>query len=65
MELFYQLSFEVEFNHEKEIKFAYCIPYTYADLMADMKFIRSAAEIGSIGRSLTGVDIPVVIIGRQ
>jgi hypothetical protein len=55
----------VETEGEQEIKFAYCIPYTYSDLRRDIKAISSVAEVGSIGNSLTGVEIPMVMIGKQ
>lgn len=51
---YYELSFEIEFNGEEEVKFAYCIPYTYSDLMAELKFISAVAEVSTLGQSLTG-----------
>jgi murein tripeptide amidase MpaA len=62
---FYELSFEVEFKGEEEVRFAYCIPYTYSDLLRDLKEISSVAEVGVMGQSLTGVDIPIVLIGEH
>ena len=43
MRKFYELSFEIETKGEEEIRFAYCIPYTYSDLMRDIRSISSVA----------------------
>lgn len=33
MATFFELSFEFEFKEDEDVKFAYCIPYTYSDLL--------------------------------
>lgn len=62
---FFELSFEVEFRGEEELRFAYCIPYNYSDLLRDLKQISSVAEVGTLGQSFTGVNIPLVMIGKH
>lgn len=62
---FYELSFEVQFKGEEEILFAYCIPYTYSDLLKDIKQISSVAQIATLGQTFTGVNIPLVMIGKN
>ena len=52
---FYELSFTVDFKEGEEIKFAYCIPYTYSDLLREMKLIETIAEVGILGQTLTGI----------
>lgn len=52
---YYELSFEIEFNGEDEVRLAYCIPYTYSDLLVDLKSISSVAEVSTLGQSLTGI----------
>ena len=52
---FYELSFTVDFKEDEEIKFAYCIPYTYSDLLREMKLIETIAEVGILGQTLTGI----------
>ena len=54
------------------MKFAYCIPYNYSDLLKDLKEISGIAEVGSVGRTLTGIclltkgiNIPIVMIGKD
>jgi len=39
---------------EEEIRLAYCIPYTYSDLLKDIKSIENIAEIGILGQTLSG-----------
>ena len=36
------------------MKFAYCIPYNYSDLLRDLREINSVAEVASLGQTLTG-----------
>ena len=62
---FYELSFSVTFTGEEEVRLAYCVPYTYSDLLRDVRQISSVAEIGSLGQTLTGVNIPLVVIGKR
>jgi len=52
---FYELSFTVDVKEDEEIKFAYCIPYTYSDLLREMKLIKTIAEVGILGQTLTGI----------
>lgn len=61
----YELSFSYVFENKKPIRFAYCIPYTYTQLLNDLKLLPNdpLIKIGSIGKSLTGIDIPVVKVG--
>jgi len=54
------------------MKFAYCIPYTYSDLLQDIKRISSVAEVGSLGQTLTGtfsiilgINIPIIMVGNH
>lgn len=64
MSPFYELSFEVEFKGQEEMRFAYCIPYTYSDLLVDLEKIKQVAKVDTLGQTLTGVNIPVVLIGK-
>ena len=63
----YRLSFNYEFEFEDdEVFFAYTIPYTYSQMLKDIsilpkRFVRT--EI--LGRSLTGVDIPILHISNH
>jgi hypothetical protein len=54
------------------MKFAYCIPYNYSDLLQDIKQISSVAEVGSLGQTLSGIfsiilgiNIPMIMIGNH
>jgi hypothetical protein len=55
----------MEFRGEEEVRFAYCIPYTYSDCLRDVKEVSEIADVGVLGQSLTGVDIPILMVGRQ
>lgn len=46
------------------MRFAYCIPYTYSDLLVDLEKIKQVAKVDTLGQTLTGVNIPVVLIGK-
>jgi murein tripeptide amidase MpaA len=60
----YKLSFDYNFEEEDdEVYFAYCIPYTYSQMLGDIS--RLSAEFvkkDNIGCSLSGVDIPILHI---
>ena len=45
----------MESGGEEELRFAYCIPYNYSDLLRDVKEVSEVAEVGSLGQSLTGI----------
>lgn len=54
------------------MKFAYCIPYNYSELLSDLKEVSSIAEVGSLGQTLTGlfyinlgINIPIIMIGQN
>lgn len=60
----YCYSFEYEFvEPNDEVYFAYCIPYTYSELIEDVsKLDPHKARVYTMGRSLTGLDIPLLHI---
>jgi hypothetical protein len=64
VETYYELSFEVEIEKHEEIRLAYCIPYSYNQLLQDLQLIKGHAEVAILGKTLTGINIPVVMIGR-
>ena len=55
----------MEFKGEEELRFAYCIPYNYSDLLRDLHQISSVAEVATLGQTFTGVNIPLVMIGKH
>jgi murein tripeptide amidase MpaA len=65
VESFYELSFEFDIEKQEEMKFAYCIPYSYSELLQDLEQIKEKAEIGVLGQTLTGINIPIVMFGRH
>jgi hypothetical protein len=62
-----ELTFKYKFETYDPVRFAYCIPYTYSQLIAEMAYLRSKeprrTQLGSLGKSLTGVDLPYLIVG--
>jgi len=47
------------------VRFAYCIPYTYSDLLKDINEISSVAEVATLGQTFTGINIPIVMVGKH
>ena len=69
MEIFYQISFEVEFNHEKEMKFAYCKDHEEAVLQSRDELPERKVKALAICRLIT-VFVPMlnpdgVILGNS
>lgn len=64
VETYYELSFEVEIEKGEEVRLAYCIPYSYSQLLQDLQAIKGHAEVAVLGKTLTGINIPVIMIGR-
>ena len=58
------MSFDYEFDEENdEVLFAYCIPYTYSEMLYDISQLPSEiVKEHTFGRSLTGIDIPILHI---
>lgn len=66
---YWQLSFGLDFEYADDTLYvAYCIPYTYSQLLNDIhelerKCAKSRVlEVGTNGRSLMGLDIPLLKI---
>lgn len=57
----FELSFTYTFESGLPVRFAYCVPYTYTDMLRDVKNLGNAAKTRMIGRSLTGLEIPAVL----
>ncbi len=59
-----ELTIEYEFEYEDdEVFFAYCVPYTYSRMLRDIKSLPvGLVKINSLGRSLTGANIPILHI---
>lgn len=62
---FFELSFDIDFQDDQEIRLAYSIPYTYSNLLNELKLLPAEAEVGVLGQTLTGVNIPIVMVGRH
>ena len=59
----YELTFSYEFDGSGlPVRFAYCVPYTYTDMLRDLECLGDNAEVKNVGRSMTGLNIPVVRI---
>ena len=59
------MSFEYEFEFDDdEVYFAYCIPYTYSDLLDYIKENKNEKYMveSKLGVSLGGLDIPLLTI---
>lgn len=61
---YYELSFEIEIENDEEVRLAYCIPYSYSQLIQDLQAVEGHAEVAILGKTLTSINIPVVMIGR-
>jgi len=66
---YWQLSFALDFEYaDDEIFVAYCVPYTYSKLLRDIAELKSRCstsrvlEVGTNGRSMMGLDIPLMKI---
>ena len=54
----FELSFKYEFKSDQPVRFAYCVPYAYTDMLRDVRALEKSGEnveVRSIGRSLTGL----------
>ena len=60
----YCLSFNYDFESEDdEIYFAYCIPYTYSELIYDIQQLPpSICKVHDFAKSLAGINIPILCI---
>lgn len=66
---YWQLSFALDFDYADDVVFlAYCVPYTYSLLLKDIDELQAkhsktkVLEVGTNGRSLTGLSIPLLKI---
>ena len=65
MRSMFELSFVYTFDSDKPVRFAYCVPYTYTDMLKDVSSLGENAFVRNIGRSLTGLEIPAIKIEKK
>ncbi len=59
------MSFDYQFEFDNdEVYFAYCIPYTYSDLLTFIREIKNdeIVQEGKLCISLGGLDVPILTI---
>lgn len=60
----YCYSYDYEFAYEDDkVFFAYCIPYTYSELLNDLRTLpEELVKVETLGKTLCGLDIPILHI---